>query len=81
MTSSRRTPSLSARDRTPSMKHMAPSSSARFGKRKPGDGNDDDDKDEGKAIPFFERRRREKNASSYRRFTVKVFMTFMIGAK
>ena len=53
MTSSRRTPSLSARDRTPSMKHMAPSSSARFGKRKPGDGNDDDDKDEGKAIPFL----------------------------
>ncbi|CAL6393725.1 unnamed protein product [Bathycoccus prasinos] len=53
MTSSRRTPSLSHRDRTPSMKHMAPSSSARFGKRKPGDGNDDDDKDEGKAIPFL----------------------------
>ena len=53
MTSSRRTPSLSARDRTPSMKHMAPSSSARFGKRKSGDGNDDDDKDEGKAIPFL----------------------------
>jgi len=53
MTSSRRTPSLSARDRTPSMKNMAPSSSARFGKRKPGDGNDDDDKDEGKAIPFL----------------------------
>ena len=53
MTSSRRTPSLSARDCTPSMKNMAPSSSARFGKRKPGDGNDDDDKDEGKAIPFL----------------------------
>ena len=53
MTSSRRTPSLSARDRTPSMKHMAPSSCARFGKRKSGDGNDDDDKDEGKAIPFL----------------------------
>jgi protein DGCR14 len=53
MTSSRRTPSLSARDRTPSMKHMVPSTSARFGKRKPGDGNDDDDKDEGKAIPFL----------------------------
>ena len=53
MTSSRRTPSVSHRDRTPSMKNMAPSSSARFGKRKPGDGNDDDDKDEGKAIPFL----------------------------
>ena len=53
MTSSRRTPSLSHRNRTPSMKNMAPSSSARFGKRKPGDGNDDDDKDEGKAIPFL----------------------------
>ena len=53
MTSSRRTPSLSARDRTPSMKNMVPSTSARFGKRKPGDGNDDDDKDEGKAIPFL----------------------------
>ena len=53
MTLSRRTPSVSHRDRTPSMKNMAPSSSARFGKRKPGDGNDDDDKDEGKAIPFL----------------------------
>ena len=53
MTSSRRTPSLSARDCTPSMKNMAPSSSTRFGKWKPGDGNDDDDKDEGKAIPFL----------------------------
>ena len=47
MTSSRRTPYLSsARNCTPSMRNLGPSSSAGFGKRKP-DGNDDD----GKAIP------------------------------